>query len=207
MAVTGELSFETYESLARRYVRTDGAGHFERIGWGMPDSAKSRLPGELAQLPRDGAPQLDSTKPRPPAVRITLPTAGSARPLGEALLFNITVDRTSYLRCYYRDAAGSIAQIYPNPLQPAAQVEANRSLMVPDATNPQSFSIQLTRPGAEELRCLASADNPSSKLPAWLQQGPLQPIRAPSLDTVQKAYQQAMGNDVGEGRLTWRVMP
>jgi len=207
MAVTGELSFETYENLARRYVRTDGAGHFERIGWGMPDSAQSRLPGELAQLPRDGAPPLDSTKPRPPAVQITLPTAGSARTLGEALLFNITVDRTSYLRCYYRDAAGSIAQIYPNPLQPAAQVEGNRSLMVPDATNPQSFSIQLTRPGAEELRCLASASNPSSKLPAMLQQGPLEPIRAPSLDAVQKAYQKAMGDDVGEGRLTWRVMP
>jgi len=207
MAVTGDLSFETYEILARRYVRTDGAGHFVRIGWGTPDVNMNRLPDELAQLPRDGAPQLDSTKPRPPAVHITLPTAGNARTLGEALLFNITVDRTSYLRCYYRDAAGSIAMIYPNPLQPAAQVEGNRSLLVPDVTNPQSFSIQLTRPGGEELRCLATATDPSSKLPPLLQPGPLEPIKARSLNAVQEAYEAAMDDVVGEGHLTWRVMP
>ena len=205
MAVTGDLSFETYEILARRYVRTDGAGNFVRIGWGTPELA-NRLPRELAQLPREGAPSLDSMQPRPPKVQITLPTPGNARPLGEALLFNITVDRTSYLRCYYRDAAGSIAQIYPNPLQTAPLIEGNRSLMVPDASNPQSFSIQLTRPGAEELRCLATATDPSQKLPARLDQGALVPIRAKSLDALQQTYEEAMGGDVGEGRLSWRVM-
>lgn len=205
LAATGDLSYESYESLARNYVRTDGDGNFVRVGWGGNDARKSRLPGELAATPRENTPQLDSTNPRPPVVRISLPTAGVQRTLGESMQFNISVDRTSYVQCFYRDAKGSIAQIYPNPLQPAAVIEGNRSLLVPDLANPQSFTIELTSPGSEELRCLATAVDPAQKLPAKMQYAPLEPIRAASLDALQQAYQTAIGAAVGEGRLVWTV--
>ncbi|HEY0660245.1 MAG TPA: DUF4384 domain-containing protein [Lysobacter sp.] len=204
LAATGDLSYEAYENLARNYVRTDGNGQFVRVGWGGGDS---RLPHELAGVPRNDAPQIDSTQPRPPVVRISLPTAGEQRTLGESVQFNISVDRTSYVQCYYRDAAGSIAQIYPNPLQPASVIEGNRSLLVPDLGNPQSFTIELSTPGTEELRCLATATDPAARLPVELRQAPLEPIGTASLDALQQSYQTAVGAPVGEGRLVWTVMP
>jgi len=207
LAATGDLSYETYENLARNYVRTDGNGNFVRVGWGGNEAGKSRLPRELATVPRNDAPQIDSTQPRPPVVRISLPTAGEQRPLGESVQFNISVDRTSHVQCYYRDAKGSIAQIYPNPMQPAPVIESHRSLLVPDLTNPQSFTIELSTPGTEELRCLATAADPRDKLPVQLRQASLEPIGMASLDALQNAYQSAVGAPVGEGRLVWTVMP
>jgi hypothetical protein len=176
-----------------------------QVGWGDTGLTASRLPLPSRSEPRSGAPALDSTTPRLPRVDITLPTPGSSRSLGELLAFNISVDRTSYLQCYYRDAKGTIAQIYPNPLQPADVVEGNRALLVPDTSNPQSFAIELTAPGTEELRCLTSSIDPSSRLPALLQAPVLTPIRAASLDEVEQAFRSAVGAGVGAGRAQWSV--
>ncbi|HUH90228.1 MAG TPA: DUF4384 domain-containing protein [Lysobacter sp.] len=205
LLATGQLSFETYEHLARDYVRSDGDGNFVQVGWGDTGLTASRLPLHSRREPRSGAPALDSTTPRLPRIDITLPTPGNVRALGELLAFNISVDRTSYLQCYYRDAKGTIAQIYPNPLQPADVVEGNRALLVPDTSNPQSFAIELTAPGTEELRCLTSSIDPSSRLPALLQAPVLTPIRAASLDEVEQAFRSAVGAGVGAGRAQWSV--
>jgi len=207
LLATGQPGFETYEHLARDYVRTDGDGNFVQVGWGEAGSAHSRLPPALAGEPRNGSPALDSTKPRLPRVEITLPTAGNARPLGELLSFNISVDRTSYLQCYYRDAKGAIAQVYPNPMQPTALVEGNRALLVPDVGNPQSFAIALTAPGTEELRCLASPVDPSTLLPAALQAPALTPLDVRSLDVLEQGYRRSVGGGVGRGRVEWSVTP
>ncbi|MGY1425388.1 DUF4384 domain-containing protein [Lysobacter sp. A289] len=204
---SGQLSFETYEHLARDYVRSDGDGHFVKVGWGDTGVTASHLPVASRSEPRNGAPVLGSTKPRPPQVDITLPTPGNARPLGELLSFNISVDRTAYLQCYYQDAKGTIAQIYPNPLQPSGVIEGNRALMVPDIGNPQSFAIELTAPGTEELRCLTSPLDPSSLLPAQLQAPVLTPIDAVSLDAVEQAFRSAVGARVGAGSAQWSVTP
>jgi hypothetical protein len=205
LAATGDLSYETYERLARNYVRSDGQGKFTRIGWG--DDSSWRLPGELADTPRGGATQLSSLAPRPPRIKISLPSAGNERMLGESIQFNVSVDRTSYLQCYYRDAGGTIAKVYPNPTQPWPLVEGNRSLLVPDLFNPQTFSIELTRPGSEELRCLATVKDPVTQLPPWLQISALEPVAAQTLDAVSEAFGKAMGDSVGEGRLQWKVSP
>ncbi len=207
LLATGQLGFETYEHLARDYVRTDGDGNFVRVGWGDVGLTESRLPRALVREPRNGSPALDSTTPRLARVDIQLPGGSGVRPLGELLSFNISADRTSHLYCYYEDAKGSIAQIYPNPLQPMSLVEGNRALLVPDVGNPQSFAIELTAPGVEELRCLASPIDPASRLPAPLRAPSLTPIDAPSLDAVEQAFRSAVGAGVGKGRVQWSVTP
>lgn len=207
LLATGQLGFETYEHLARDYVRTDGDGNFVRVGWGDVGLTESRLPRALVREPRNGSPALDSTTPRLARVDIQLPGGNGVRPLGELLAFNISSDRTSHLYCYYEDAKGSIAQIYPNPLQPTSLVEGNRALLVPDVGNPRSFAIELTAPGVEELRCLASPVDPASRLPAALQAPSLTPIDAPSLDAVEQAFRSAVGAGVGKGRVQWSVTP
>ncbi|MGY0558333.1 MULTISPECIES: DUF4384 domain-containing protein [unclassified Lysobacter] len=207
LAATGQLGFETYEHLARDYVRSDGDGHFVQVGWGDTGLTASHVPMASRSEPRNGAPALGSTEPRPPQVEITLPTPGNARRLGELLSFNISVDRTAYLQCYYQDAKGTIAQIYPNPMQPVGVVEGNRALMVPDMSNPQSFAIELTASGTEGLRCLTSPLDPSSLLPAQLQAPVLTPIDAVSLDAVEQAFRSAVGAGVGAGNAQWSVTP
>lgn len=205
VAATGAFNYETYDQLARDYVRGDGNGGFARVGWGDA-TRRSKVPADLVAVPRNGTPVLTSTAPRPPQVRITLPTAGEVRTLGESMQFNLTVDRTSYVQCYYRDAKGTIAQIYPNPLQPSALVEGNRSLLVPDLNNPASFAIELSQPGTEELRCLATATDPMAALPPALQGPSLEALPVASLDAIEQAYT-AVGQPVGRGALTWSVTP
>ncbi|HEY4582514.1 MAG TPA: DUF4384 domain-containing protein [Lysobacter sp.] len=202
IAATGDLSFETYDRLARDYVRSDGQGGFTRIGWG--DRA-GRLPADVAALPRNGAPQLASTDPRPARVTITLPSGAQQYSVGQSIYFNISTDRTGYLRCYYRDAKRTITQIYPNPLQPASQVEGNRSLLVPDVNNPQSFSIEFSRPGTEELRCYSTPTDLADRLPPVLQAASLEPLPVRSFDELEQAYATAAGGVVGRGVRAWNV--
>ncbi|WP_133501730.1 DUF4384 domain-containing protein [Cognatilysobacter terrigena] len=203
IAATGDLSYETYDRLARDYVRSDGQGGFSRIGWG---DVSRRMPTELAAIPRNGTPALESTDPRPARVTITLPSSTTEYTVGQSVYFNISTDRTGYLRCYYRDAKNAITQVYPNPLQTAAQVEGNRSLLVPDPNNPQSFAIEFSRPGSEEVRCYDTAHDVSARLPATLNAPPLEPLSVASFDELERAYATAAGGLVGRGVRAWTVV-
>lgn len=205
LAATGDMNYETYDRLARDYVRSDGQGTFVRVGWGDRGGKRGKLPADLAALPRNGAPALASTDPRPAQVRITLPTPATAFTVGQSVYFNVSTDRTGFLRCYYRDAKNTITQIYPNPLQPAAEVEGNRSLLVPDPANPQSFAIEFSRPGTEELRCYSTADDIAGRLPAPLQVPALEPLGVHGFDELESAYTRAAGGAVGRGLRAWTV--
>jgi hypothetical protein len=207
IAPTGDISYETYDRLARDYVRGDGQGNFVQVGWGDGGARRSKLPAELATLPRNAAPALASTDPRPAQIRIILPSDATQYSVGQSVYFNISTDRTGYVRCYYRDAKSSVTQIYPNPLQPAALVEGNRSLTVPEPYNPQSFTIELSRPGNEEVRCLSTTTDVSAKLPANLQAAPLEPMALHSLDELEQAFANAAGEPVGRGSQAWTVVP
>ena len=119
----------------------------------------------------------------------------------------IALSRTAHLSCYYRDVAGKVARLYPNPIQPARVVQARRSLLVPDASNPNSFSIEMTAPGREAIACVAHEGDVSAKLPPSLRGPALEPLNGVrELAEVVHAHRSAAGTDAfGTHTLEWRV--
>lgn len=194
---SGNVNFETYERLLGNYVASDGNGGFARIGWGD---------GATAAAPRDGQPPLDAATPAPIGVAITLNRREPRFALGESLLLNVSVDQSAWLYCYYRDAKGTLTQVYPNEFQPDRIVQAGRSTLIPDITNPNSFSIDMTRAGDEGAACFAAPDDLT---PALAEQGirPLDPIKGVAgLDELrQKLGALAHTDRLGVATAEWSV--
>ena len=156
---SGNINFESYERLMKNYVVADGNGKFLRIGW-KHDSESERF----TQAPRDGLPPWGKAEPKPIEIKITLDRKDPQFYQGEALQLFVTTDRMSYLNCFYQDAQGSVAKIYPSMFQPPAQLQANMTTLIPDANNPNSFSIEMTSIGNEAVACVASINDISAEL-------------------------------------------
>jgi peptidoglycan hydrolase-like protein with peptidoglycan-binding domain len=169
---SGNLNFETYERLMKNYVASDGGNGFVRIGWG--NAATSG--GAFATVPRAGAPEFASAQVQPIGVRISLPRRENRFQLGDSLLLNVSLSETAWLYCYYQDAKGQISQVYPSSFQPTEPVQANRSVLIPDITNPNSFSIDLTRAGKEAATCFAVPRDLGTDLASTFPAKPLETI-------------------------------
>ena len=160
-------------------------------------------------------------RPRPGG-RSDAPTARPARPtgvavphdrkdphfaLGESLLLNVSVDRTAHLYCFYEDAKGTLAQVYPSTFQPAPLLQARRSLLIPDIANPRSYTLEMTQAGHEAATCLATADDRPTELQGVLGAAALEPIHAVAGTAAlrQKLLELARGTHAGIGSAEWDV--
>lgn len=174
--VSGNANFETYDRLMKNYVASDGNGQFVRIGFG--DNAKvANADPEFAARPRNGKPALSNERSGPIGLDISLTRRDPRFQLGESLLLNVSTDQSAYLYCYYQDAKGALTQIYPSDFQPAPIVQAQRSVLVPDITNPNSFTIEMTTPGRESATCFAAPGDIAARLKKGLRAGPLETIK------------------------------
>ncbi|GAA0724819.1 DUF4384 domain-containing protein [Dokdonella soli] len=200
---SGNLNFETYERLMKNYVASDGNNHFLRIGWGGPATA-----GALTTQPRNGQAEFATAQAKPIRVDITLGRREPKFTLGEALLLNVSTDQSAFLYCYYRDAKGALSQIYPNPFQHAAIVQAHRSVLIPDISNPQSFTIEMTAAGKESASCFAASNDITSELTKALGAGPLERIKGVADMEALKQRVLAVAQDAHTGTqaLQWEVM-
>lgn len=91
------------------------------------------------------------------AVTVTLNPGqtGRLRP-GQEVTASARLDRAGYLYCYYRDAAGQIAQIYPTPGAPQP-VPARQAVSVPDPAAP--FRLRAAAGGEERIACFAARED------------------------------------------------
>jgi Domain of unknown function (DUF4384)/Putative peptidoglycan binding domain len=210
---TGLPSFETYERLMRDYVAVDAEGKVQRIGWAkkdapvaMPTAFASSAAPVVIEAARQATAENRSARALEVALHLT--SGDQTINVGDALQVNISLSRTAHLTCYYRDVAGTIARLYPNPLQTARVIQARRLLLVPDANNPDSFSIEMTAPGREAVACFAHEGDVAAKLPAALRGPALEPLRGiRELAEVTRAHRNAAGSDAfGTRTLEWRVI-
>jgi hypothetical protein len=218
LIVTGNATFETYERLVRDYVVFDGEGNFVRIGWGAPGSAVSRAKGggagspptaqEIsAMAPRSGQRSFDDKSPHAVDVQLRLNDHDGQMRVGEKLVVNVVLERQAWLHCYYKDVRGRVSQIYPNPLQTQQPVQAHAQLSVPDTGLTQTFTLDLTKPGDEEVACLATERDPRVKLPPELRGPALEPlVDMKNVADVQKAFTDAMAGSVPVGMSRQRYL-
>lgn len=144
-----------------------------------------------------------------PAPRAILGTPRGPRPtyrLGEAMTVEVQPTQDAFVYCYYRDAGGQVARVFPNRFQPDAFVQARTLVQIPPASG-QSFRIQFEHPGGEEaVVCLAAADELGSKLPETLRALDLAPLPVGGVEDVVAAFQAVGGGrPINEARMAIAV--
>lgn len=124
--------------------------------------------------------------------------------LKEQLSMTVTTSRDAYVYCYYQDARGSVARIFPNKFRPNALINANNPLDLPG--NNSRFGIIFDTAGAkEEVLCVASTQEVGLRLPNKLKQKDLSPLPVSSLDELVGAYRKVASSGVTNARLSISV--
>ncbi len=209
--VTGTADEATREALgsyqAEHGLVADGRVNYELYA--------SLIGGDLAlgREPPVGGPPSAPYRPSatPPEPAITLTTSTYKGPYhrynaGEPLTVTLRSTADAFAYCYYRDAAGRTARIFPNRFQPDPLVEANRVVTVPGPG--AAFELVPERPGsAEEVLCLATRREAGPPAPATLQGPDLSPLAVASLDQVEAGFGLAGQKPAATSRLKIQVLP
>ena len=190
----GTVTYETYASLMGGYVGMSADDKLAPVA--------SRNVDTLVPTPTG------LTENEPGAKTIAIDVVGRREPLlnvGDNVVLRIAPARTAYLYCYYKDAAGSVSQVYPNPLQLAPRVQGKTAVLVPDVTAANSFLIQTATPGQEQVYCAATQQPIKDQVAPELVAAKLTPLEGLNdLNQVQQALE-ASGLVVGSQRIEWTV--
>ncbi|MBP2302115.1 DUF4384 domain-containing protein [Azospirillum picis] len=193
LIATGRIDFDLYQRLLARPPGRDGAP-----------------PARLQSVSNAGGEGLPRAAPSPAGLDLVLSSDRGPTPryrAGEALVLRVQPRADGFVYCYYQDAAGTVARIFPNRFQPDAFVEAGRQVEIPPGVR-KPFNLRMDRPGAEEaVACIVSHDEIGLRIPDSLKRDDLQPIPGTALKDVVDAFAAAKGSDARARYLTVRVLP
>lgn len=186
----GRIDFDLYYRLIGANAVASGIpGHVQ---------AAARLPDAPTPPPRPASPPqiaLDTNRGPRPAYRVN-----------EDLVVRAQPNQDAFLYCYYQDAAGEVARIFPNRFQPDAFVRAGRLVNIPPG-DPGPFQIRFDRAGSREMvACLASDLELGLKLPETFKANDLEPLPVASIDAVVDRFTQLGRNHVSVNRLPIEVV-
>lgn len=189
-------STELSEAIARYQAENDlvanGRLDFE-IYYRLLASAGRSGTVTAASLPQATPPEA-TTAATATQPRLLLGTVRGPQPVyrvGETMTVQVQPSADAFVYCYYQDAGGHLARIFPNRFQPDPFVRARKQVEIPPPAS-QSFSIQFEHGGASEaVSCLAAAEEVGLRLPAELKTNDLTPIAGQSLESIAAAFQAA----------------
>jgi curli biogenesis system outer membrane secretion channel CsgG len=124
----------------------------------------------------------------------------------ETLAVQATATRDAFLYCYYQDADGTVARIFPNRFQPNALVHGAAPVQIPSASG-HAFDIRFDKGHATEaVACVVSNDELGVKLPDKLKGADLAPLPVANLQGIISAFRQLGGGAMTEKWLSIEVM-
>jgi len=126
------------------------------------------------------------------------------------LLASVTVSRAAHLFCYINDANGNIVRLQPNHLSASSLVSANQAIRLPDWMVPfPAYVINAGAKGHEALMCIASDEDPMTRMPTQLNMPALTPITAvQTLDQLRREFESAVGEKhMAAQTLEWNILP
>ena len=186
---SGRVDFELYY---RMLASNPGRG-------AAPVAAEATIPVAAAE---------PAATPFAAAPRLRLATTRGARAtyrVGQSMTLRLQPTQDAYVYCYYQDADGDIARIFPNRFQPNAFVAGNAMLEVPPAGT-GAFSIRFERVGApEQVACLAADREVGLLLPQELKRQDLEPLPVRRMDEIAARFQGIAGVHVDDARLPIEV--
>jgi hypothetical protein len=145
--------------------------------------------------------------PAPEVPKVLLATAHGPHPayrVGETLSLQVQPTQDAYVYCYYQDATGTVARIFPNRFQPNAFVNARHQIEIPP--NGHAFDIRFDKAGSHEtVACLAANRELGLKLPDALKAQDLEPLPVRGLDDIAGRFRDIGGTQVDDARLAVEV--
>ena len=196
LIATGRVDFDLYQRMMAEPAGQKGAGapRLQSVsnagGEGLPRAAPS--PGAA------GAPDLTLGSDRGPQPRYRV---------GEALVVRVQPTANGFVYCYYQDASGAVARIFPNRFQPDSFLQANQRVEVPPGAQ-KPFNLRMDRPGADEtIACVVSPDEIGTRIPERFKTADLQPIPGATLADVLASYNSIQGTSVRSRQMKIQVLP
>jgi hypothetical protein len=146
--------------------------------------------------------------PPPEAPRLVLSSPRGPRPryhVGETMVVAVQPTRDAYVYCFYQDAAGSVARIFPNRFQPDPFLRAGTQIEIPPAGR-KSFAFRFDKPGGNEaVACLGADREIGLRLPDRLKAQDLEALPVSGLDEVAAQFRDIPGARVDDARLAVEV--
>jgi curli biogenesis system outer membrane secretion channel CsgG len=182
----GRVDFDLYYRLLAQASRVPSAGV-------AASTATPQLASAAADAPRS-------------LPKLTIGTSRGPQPVyrvGDTMAVQVQPSADAYVYCYYQDASGAVARIFPNRFQPDAFVPARRQIEVPP---PRQFDIRFDTAGAREsVACLGSDLELGVNLPAELKAKDLEPLPVRSVDEVASRFRALAPSRVDDARLPIEV--
>lgn len=150
-----------------------------------------------------GTQQAALSMPRAQALPVTVRVSSdrASYRVGEILNAQVEVNRDAFVYCYYQDAGGTVARLFPNRFQGADPFVRTRTISL--SAERQPVKIKFDKAGVQErVACYASDMDVS--LPAALKEKELAPLKVRNLDEVLNGFRQS-NPAVVESRLEVQV--
>lgn len=166
----GEINFDLYASL----IASDLA-----LGR-QPDLKATPVAFQPSAAPASIPVSVNVTSNRAPENRYVV---------GEKLELYVEPTADAFTYCYYRDALGQVARLFPNRFAPDALLRARQTMPLPGSA---PFDLLLDTPGSgDEVMCFASSDELGPLLPDQLQAQDLVQLPVQGLEEIELAFNQA----------------
>ena len=144
-----------------------------------------------------------------PSPSLQLSTSHGAHPtfrVNDTLVLQAQTGGDGFLYCYYQDAEGAVARIFPNRFQPNALVHKGTPVEIPPASG-KPFVIRFAKSHAKEaVACVVSSAELGLRLPHQLKAEDLEPLPVHELGDIIAAFRQLGGSEITEGWLPIEVM-
>jgi hypothetical protein len=198
---TGKIDFDLYYRMLANEARRPGPKTAAAAGMATPvvGTAAPGVPVVAAVAPV-GAP--------PDPLRLVLSTPRGPRPqyrVGETMVLSVQPTQDAYIYCYYQDASGTVARIFPNRFQPDPLLHAGRQIEIPPA-GVKSFALRFDKPGTEAVACLGADRELGLRLPDMLKAQDLEPLPVAGLDDVAAKFRGIPGARIDDARLAMEVV-
>jgi curli biogenesis system outer membrane secretion channel CsgG len=183
----GRVDFDLYYRMLANEARRPG---------GKPAPAALVTAAVAPVLPA-AAPTLVMSTPRGPKPSYRV---------GETMVLSVQPTQDAYVYCYYQDASGVVARIFPNRFQPDALLHAGVQTEIPPA-GAKSFALRFDKGGSTEaVACLGADREIGLALPDKLKAQDLDPLPVSGLDDVAAQFKAIPGARVADARLAVEVM-
>jgi curli biogenesis system outer membrane secretion channel CsgG len=125
--------------------------------------------------------------------------------VGETMVVAVQPARDAYVYCFYQDAAGTVARIFPNRFQPDALLRAGQHIEIPPSGQ-KSFALRFDNAGNEAVACLGADTEVGLRLPDSLKAQDLEPLPVHGLDDVAAQFRAIPGAKIADARLAVEVL-
>jgi len=192
---SGRIDFDLYYRLLANEAR-------------KPSTTKAAASGQVNVTPVTAVAAVPPVAQDPPRLVVSSPRGPQAKyRVGETLVVSVQPTQDAYVYCFYQDAAGTVARIFPNRFQPDPLLHAGVQIEVPPAGG-NAFAIRFDKPGGNEtVACLGADREIGLRLPDSLKAQDLEPLPVKGLDEVAARFREIPGARVADARLTVEVMP